>query len=324
MNIGILGTGAYGIALAITALKNKNNVTMWTKFDDEYNMLHLYHKNIKALPDVTIPREINITLNMEECVLNKDLIIMVIPSSTYDEVCNELTKYINKNQIICIASKGTYNDKFLSDIVNQYLDNDVAIISGPSFAIDLISNKPIGLSIACNKNEICEKISSILENNELIFSSTNDIIGIQICGTIKNAFAIGAGILDGLNCLESTKASYLTKCLNDTRIFLKEMNCLESTVLEYAGIGDLILTCTSQKSRNFRYGNLIGSKADKDDIDVFKANNLIEGLSSLEGIRNISKKYRHNINTINLIYEIVFNHERPEKLLEFIHEKSKF
>ena len=324
MNIGILGTGAFGIALALTALKNKNQVTMWTKFEDEYNMLIEHRKNIKTLPDVTIPNEIKITISMKECIENKDLIIIVIPSSTYNDVCKELTNYINKKQIICIASKGIHNGKFLSEIVSSHLENDISVISGPSFAIDLTSEKPIGLSLASEKENITKKIIKAFESNNLNLVETNDIIGVQICGTIKNAFAIGSGILNGLNCLESTKASYLTKCLADTKEFLKNMNCNENTVLEYAGIGDLILTCNSIKSRNFSYGNLIGSKTSNDEIEIFKDNNLIEGIYALKEIYNISKQKRASIHTIDLIYNIVFNNEEPETLLNFINEKSKF
>lgn len=324
MNIGILGTGAFGIALAITAFKNKNQITMWTKFEDEYDMLIEYRKNIKVLPDVTIPTEIDITLNIEKCVKDKDLIIIVVPSNTYNDVCNELTKYINQNQIICIASKGIYEGKFLSEIAKKYLKNNIAVISGPSFAIDLISNKPIGLSIASENDNTNKKIIKAFENNNLNLIETNDVIGVQICGTIKNAFAIGSGILNGLNCLESTKASYLTKCLSDTRKFLKDMGYNENTVLEYAGIGDLILTCNSLKSRNFNYGNLIGSKANSTEIEIFKTNNLIEGIYALKEIYNISKQKGAGIHTIDLIYNIVFNNEEPETLLGFINEKSKF
>ena len=153
-------------------------------------------------------------------------------------------------------------------------------------------------------------------------TKSSDVIGIQLCGTIKNAFAIGSGILNGLNCLESTKASYLTQCLNETRKLLIKLNCSEETVLEYAGIGDLILTCNSTKSRNFSFGNLIGSKEDSDKIEVFKANNLIEGLLALKNISEIAKNNNIEINIIDYIYKIVFDNENPDILLNFINEKA--
>ena len=322
MNIGILGTGAFGIALATCAFNNKNKVTMWTKFEDEYNMLKEYHKNIKVLPDTIIPEEIEFTLDMEECIKDKDLIIMVIPSSAYEDVCIELQKIVSKEQIICIASKGIHNGIFLSDIVSNYLDNDICAISGPSFAIDLISNKPIGLSIASKNLKVCDKVITALSSPNLRLTKSSDVIGIQLCGTIKNAFAIGSGILNGLNCLESTKASYLTQCLNETRKLLIKLNCSEETVLEYAGIGDLILTCNSTKSRNFSFGNLIGSKEDSDKIEVFKSNNLIEGILALKNISEIAKKNNIEINIIDYIYKIVFDNENPDILLNFINEKA--
>lgn len=185
MNIGILGTGAFGIALATCAFNNKNKVTMWTKFEDEYNMLKEYHKNIKVLPDTIIPEKIEFTLDMEECIKDKDLIIMVIPSSAYEDVCVELQKIVSKEQIICIASKGIHNGIFLSDIVSNYLDNNICAISGPSFAIDLISNKPIGLSIASKNLKVCDKVITALSSPNLRLTKSSDVIGIQLCGQLK-------------------------------------------------------------------------------------------------------------------------------------------
>lgn len=325
MNIGVIGTGAYGIALAIIAFKNKNKITMWTKFEDEYEMLIKYRKNIKALPDAEIPRGINITLDLKEGIQDQDIIILAIPSNNYTEICKEMNQYIDDKQIICIASKGiTSDNRFLSEIVSEYLSNNICVISGPSFAIDLLSKGPIGLSIAGNYQESNKKVEIALTNDELSFDLSEDIIGIQICGTIKNAFAIGSGILNGLGCLDSTSATYLTKCLNELKEFLKAMDCLEETCLTYSGVGDLLLTCNSAKSRNFCFGKLIGKYANKEEIDIFKKTHLIEGLSALTGLYKISKQNHIDIPIINVIYSIVFEKTDPKELLQFIHNKNKF
>ncbi len=322
MNIGIIGTGAYGIALAIHAIKNNNKVTMWTKFDDEYNMLKESHKNIKALPNTIIPKEIMITMDLKKCIQNKDLIILAIPSNSYEEVCGSMQQYINENQIICIASKGiTSNNQLLNAIVEKYLKNDIVILSGPSFAIDLIEDHPIGLTLASKNISCCKQIEEYLSNQNLCFDITSDTQGVQICGIIKNIFAIGSGILAGLNCLDSTKAAYLTKCIEEVKQIICSLGGQENTALLYCGIGDLILTCGSQKSRNFSYGKLIGENADTDDIEIFKNNNLIEGLTALNGIYSLINQKSSQI--LSLIYNIVYNKKEPNILLNFIHNKSK-
>lgn len=322
MNIGIIGTGAYGIALAIVANKNNNKVTMWTKFEDEYNMLMESHKNIKALPNTTIPQEIKITLDLKECIQNKDLIILAIPSNNYEEIVKEIQNDINEKQMICIASKGiTSNNQLLSTIVEKYLKNDIVVLSGPSFAIDLVEEHPIGLTLASKNISCCNQIEKCLSNQNICFDITSDIQGVQICGTIKNIFAIGAGILEGLRCLESTKAAYLTRCIEEVKQIIYSLNGQENTAFLYCGIGDLILTCGSQKSRNFSYGKLIGKKANIDDIEIFENNNLIEGLTALNGIYPLVEQ--ESIQILPLIYNIIYNKEDPNNLLNFIHKKSK-
>lgn len=322
MNIAIIGTGAYGIALAMNIYK-KNHVTMWTKFEDEYNMLNDYHKNIKVLPNVEIPKEIEISMDLGYCVQKKDIVIIAIPSTNYEQMCQELKLYLDNNTIICIASKGmTEDNRFLSDVVESYLENDIVVLSGPSFASDLIDLKPIGLTIASKKEIIAKKFESIFSNKYLCFDHTCDIIGTQICGVIKNAFAIGSGILDGLNCLESTKATYITNCIQNMISFFPILGADFKTVLCYCGIGDLILTCGSKKSRNFSYGKLIGSKASNEEIEIFKDNHLIEGIYALRGISRLSQEKNYCIDIIQLIYNILENKQNPEILFEFINKKS--
>lgn len=323
MNISIIGTGAYGIALAMTAIK-KNQVTMWTKFEDEYHMLVDYRKNIKSLPNTVIPSEIEITTSLKECVQNTDLIILAIPSITYHEVCQELKPYVKNNQIICIASKGiTPNDEFLSDVVGQYLTNDIVILSGPSFASDLIEEKPIGLTMASTENKNIKLIEDALSHQYLCFDYTDDIIGVQMCGIIKNVFAIGSGILEGLNCPESTKAAYITKCIKEIKSFLPIVQGEKDTVSCYCGIGDLILTCNSTKSRNFSYGKLVGSKKTKEEIELFKDNYLVEGFTALKGIYQIFKEKNYSSKIIEMMFQILYGNQSPEILLTFIHTKSK-
>lgn len=325
MKVGIIGTGAYGLALALTSHENNCDITMWTKFEEEKNELDSTHENKKVLPGVIIPSDIKITTNMKECVLDKELIIIVVPAAFVDNISMELKKYISDNQHICIATKGIEQDTclFVKDVVDKYITTDkIAVISGPSFAVDIASGMPIGLSLATKNKETDKVIKKALCNSHMKLRSTDDIIGTEICGSIKNVIAIASGILDGLGANESTKAMFITESLHDIKELIKALDGNDRTVLSFAGFGDLLLTCTSTKSRNFSFGRLVGLGTPKDELDEYIKTHTIEGLYTLKSIYKLINNRNVNIPIIDLIYNIIFSDTNEKELLTFLIEKD--
>ena len=324
MNIGIVGTGAYGLALASIFNENKCNVIMWTKFLEEKELLDKKRCDDKKLKGYKIPKKIKFTTNMEDVVLGMDLIVLAVPAPFIEDSVKELKKYY-KNQPICIASKGIQKNTglFLADVVKKYISvKNLAVISGPSFAIDIVNKVPIGLSLASKNKNVANLIKKCLQNDYIKVRITNDIIGVELCGAIKNVIAMAAGMLDGMNLPESTKAMFITESLHDIMSLITALGGSERTILSYAGFGDLLLTCTSVKSRNFSFGKLIGSKVDKEKIEEYKNETTIEGLYTLESVFKLTKKKKIKMPIINLIHNIIFKEENPEKLLEFLIEKE--
>lgn len=325
MKVTILGTGAYGISLALMFHKNNCDITMWTRFIDELNMLEKKRENTQVLPKVKIPTSIKFTDNMEKAIANSDLIVIAIPAAFCDNVFSELKHYIKKEQHICIATKGIEQDTclFIVDVLEKYIKTkNIAVISGPSFAIDIASNVPIGLSLATKNKKTDALIKEALQNEFLKLRTTEDIIGTEICGSIKNVIAIAAGMLSGLKMPESTQAMFITESLHDIKSLIKALGGDGKTILSFAGFGDLLLTCTSTKSRNFRFGVMIGEKKSSKEIQNYIDNTTIEGLYTLKSIHKLLKNKKVNIPIINLIYDIVFNHKEPEELKRFLIEKS--
>ena len=197
MNIAILGTGAYGLALSLMFHRNKCNIKMWTKFDEERDMLVEKREHIKVLPGVHIPSDIYFTTDMKDAVEGADLIVIAVPAGFVDSVSSELKYCINDTQHICIASKGIEQGtcSFVYDILTRYIDSEkIAVISGPSFAIDIASLCPIGLALATTNEETDRLLKKTLQNDYLKLRSTHDIVGVELCGSIKNVIAIAAGI----------------------------------------------------------------------------------------------------------------------------------
>lgn len=316
MKITVLGAGAYGLALA-TVLNEKNDVTVYSVIKSEIDSLNETYRNEKLFSNIEISRKIKFTNNIDEALKDTSFIVIAIPTNYLSDTVNLLNNKINKDINICIASKGINNKecKFAYDIVHDILKTDnISVLAGPSFAIDTIKKENIILSLAGNNIEDLKKFFPSFIKIE----TTSDIIGVELCGTLKNIFAISCGILDGMNTSESTKSSYLTKIINETTNIICKFNGLKETILLSCGIGDIILTCSSKKSRNFSLGYLIGSKSDKDKIEDYLKNTTVEGLDAIISIKKVFEEKNIKSEIIDLIYDIILNNDNPKKLLNYI------
>ena len=325
MRIGLLGCGAYGLALSSIMHDNQCDIPMWTRAEEEALELTKTRCNKKKLPGYKIPDDIKITSNIEECITNKDLIVIAIPAAGIDNLAQMMAPYINRNDHILIATKGIEQGTglFIHQIILKYLKTrNVAAISGPSFAVDIISKMPVGLAVAGKRRETIKRSIKALENKYIKLRTSSDLIGIEACGAIKNVIAIAAGMIDGLGANDSTTAMFLTEAIHDMMNILQAFHAKRKTVTTYAGLGDLLLTCTSDKSRNYSFGKLVGTKKTPEEIKEYLANTTVEGYYTLESIYKLLKDKKVYIPIIDLIYNIVVRGENPEILLSFLVYKT--
>ncbi len=321
MNISILGTGAYGIALALMFHKNGNKVKMWTKFEEERDSILKNRMNERVLPGVIVPKDIEISCDFCDVVVDADIIVIAVPAGFVDDVSFELSKYYTENQCVVIASKGIERDSclFVADIFKRHVKTKkYAVISGPSFAVDIVTNCPIGLSLAGEHKKTRMLVKKALESDSIKLRETRDVIGVEICGSIKNVIAIAAGMLDGMGYPESTQAMFITESLHDIKELISKLGGDRKTILSFAGFGDLLLTATSKKSRNFTYGNMLGSKKSKKEIDEYVSKTTIEGLYTIQSIYKLLKNRKVKIPIINLIYDIIEGKQDVSVLPEFL------
>ncbi len=324
MKIGVLGSGAFGIALSLILKENEHEVDVWTKFQEEANYLD-QQRTSPNLKNIIIDKDIHISTDFEKTVKDKDLIVIAVPAGFVDDVSKLLKNYITKEQHICIASKGIEQDTclFVFDVLKKYVDTDyVGVISGPTFAIDVANKVPVGLSLASKQEATIQQIKKAFQNEHVKLRETDDILGIEICGSIKNVIAIAAGMLDGMGLPISTQAMLITEALNDIKELIDSLGGRKSTILSFAGFGDLLLTCTSTKSRNFSFGRLIGAKRSKQEIENYKETTTIEGLYTLESIYQLIKDKNVHMPIIDLINDIIYHEQPVENLLTFLIEKE--
>ena len=322
MNVGILGSGAYGIALSYIANKNNHKVTVWAHRKEEAEHLSNERKSDK-LKGFKIPKEIVFTSSLEDSINNMDLVVIAVPAFAFEETIIKIKGLISKKTPVLIATKGIQQETclFLHDVFDKYLTNQYAIISGPTFAVDIISNASVGLSLACKHKKVDEIVRKCFENEETKFRSTRDIVGIEICASVKNVMAIASGILEGMGVTDSTRALFLTESLNDIKELIHALGGKKTTILSFAGFGDILMTCTSKTSRNFSFGYLIGEGSSQEEIDNYLLNTTVEGMYTLKSIHKLVKKKKVKMPIINLIYSVIIGKKDKEEILKFLIEK---
>lgn len=323
MKVAIIGTGAYGMALASIFYDNKCSIKMWTNSEEERNLLLKEGKSDKV--DFVIPKDIVISTDMKEVVDKANLIMIAIPAKFLDTTSKELKKYYNSKQVVCIASKGIeqHTCRFLYDVIRDNIrTSNIAIISGGTFAVDIVYKVPIGLTLATKSNYAKDVVIKGMRNDYVKLRHTRDVIGTEICCAIKNVIAISSGILDGMGYPISTSSMFITESLHDIKDLIKALGGSKKTILSFAGFGDLLLTCTSVKSRNYTLGKIIGEGKSKEEIDKYIESTTIEGLYTLMSIRKLIKNKKIKMPIIDLTYDIIINGKSPDELKSFLNKKE--
>ena len=322
MNVTVVGSGVFGFSIALNTLKNGCPTTLLCSNKEKENKLK--NNEIEIIKGIKIPSNMIITSDYENAIKNADVIFIMASAKYLDECLKKIKNYSNNKQIFCIGSKGIDQNthKFVHEIFKENLENKhYSILSGPSFAIDLASFEPIGFSLASSDKETDKIIKKVLASKTSKIRTSKDMIGLELCGSIKNVIAIASGIIAGLNYHESTRSFLLVESMHDIKNLIKSLNGRKKTILSYGGIGDLILTCTSEKSRNYTYGYFIGQKDYVKANDYLKSNT-VEGYYTLKAIHSLIKTKKIKMPVIDLIYKIVINNENPDILINFLINKE--
>ena len=320
--IAIIGTGVYGIAMATALSKNKDNqIIMWTESEENVKKLEAGKKGFDPLQNIKIPKGIKFTSSYEEALKDTKYIFVMCTAKFVGSVAHDMKPYITKDMTFVIGSKGIEQGscRFVHEVfLDEIKTKNLAVISGPSFAIDIARLEPIGLACGVKTNETFNKL---YKGTNIKIRKSKDMIGTELCGSIKNIIAVAAGILDGLGYSESTRAFLITESLHDIKALIKGLGGKGKTVLSFAGVGDLLLTATSSKSRNYSYGILLG-KGDFKGANKYLEDTTVEGYYTLKSVYSLIKKKKIKMPVIDLVYKIVMNGDDPKKLEKFLMEKE--
>ncbi len=302
-----------GTAVSILLAGNGHNVRMWSKFQEEVDMINTLREQKDKLPGAIVPENVVCTADLGEAAEFSDVLVMVIPSQTIRENSKELASIIKKPKLISCFSKGLEKGTGyrMSEVIQQELpDVTIVAMSGPCHAEELSRGIPTAYVAASENRHAAEKIQDIFMSPRFRVYTNPDITGVELGGSVKNVIALCAGISDGLGYGDNTKAALMTRGITEISRLGRAMGAKMQTFSGLAGIGDLIVTCTSMHSRNRRAGILIGQgKTVQQALDEVKM--IVEGYFTTEPVYKLSRKLGVSMPITEEAYEILFNGKNP-------------
>lgn len=306
--IGVLGGGSWGTALAVL-LANKNmDVDIWLRDKNQLSQIISNRENKKYLPNIKLPLNIDLMDDIEKVIYKKDVILLSIPTHGVRETLKHIKAYINKDQILVNVAKGIENNSLLriSEIAKEILpDNKFAVLSGPSHAEEVALNIPTTVVAASYYKTVAEYVQDLFFTPNFRVYTNPDIIGVELGGSLKNVIALAAGISDGLDYGDNTKAALMTRGIFEMAKLGEQMGANPITFSGLSGIGDLIVTCTSMHSRNRRAGILIGSGKTMDEA-ISEIGMVVEGIKTTKSTYELANKYNIDMPITKELYRVLY------------------
>jgi len=308
-DIIVLGSGGFGLALAVMCDNAGHNVTVWSKFQDEIDTIKRTGELKAKLPGVQVNRSVRLTTDISE-VSDKDMIIVGIPTSFVREVCTEASKYADSRTVVVNTAKGLEKGslKTMCQVCGEcFHDNPVAVLTGPSHAEEVARGIPTTVCTASSDREISYYIQNTLSNQTFRVYVNDDVIGCEIGGSLKNVIALAAGVCDGLGLGDNTKAALMTRGIREISRIGIAMGGAAETFAGLSGIGDLIVTCCSMHSRNRRAGILIGQGVSPEE--AVRQVGTVEGYICTKNAYELSKKLGIEMPITEQLAKVLFEGE---------------
>lgn len=307
-NIGIIGAGSWGIALATLLYHNGNEITVWSILEDEIKMLQKEREHKDKLPGVKLPQDMVFTTNLEEAVKGKDFLVLAVPSPFTRSTSAKMKEFVSDGQIIVNVAKGVEETTLLtlSQIIEEEIPQaEVAVLSGPSHAEEVGRGIPTTIVVGARKKKIAEYLQNKFMSDVFRVYISPDVLGIELGAALKNVVALAAGMADGLGYGDNTKAALITRGIAEISRLGIAMGGKKETFSGLSGMGDLIVTCASMHSRNRRAGILIGQgKTMQEAMNEVKM--VVEGVYSAKAAMGLAKKYNVSMPIIEQVNMILF------------------
>lgn len=319
----VLGSGGWGTALTLVLLENGHNVTLWSHREAQTKTMRETGKN-PMLPDISLPSSLQFTSTMDS-VGNCGVVIMAVPSFAVRETSQKLSGHIKANTVIVTVSKGIEPDSFLrlSQVIESEIPNcPVVALSGPSHAEEVANNIPTGVVVAADSPIHSQLVQDLFMNPKFRVYTSDDKMGTELCGALKNVMAVCAGCCDGLGYGDNTKAMLVTRGLAEMARLGVALGAKKETFNGLAGIGDLIVTCTSMHSRNRRFGIMLGEGKTIDQAKEL-VGGVVEGCYASATACALAKTVHVEMPIAEAAYAVLCGTATPIKALDTLMMRAK-
>ena len=323
MKIAVIGSGGWGTAIAVLLAGKGNDVYLWSWIQEETDRLNRDRENKEFLPGVKLPDNIICTHDMGRCIEGAELIVTAAPSPATRVTAKQAAQYVKPGQRMVNISKGLEGDKRLSQVYKEEIPQaDISVLSGPSHAEEVGRGVPTTVVVASENKETAELLQDVFMTNTFRVYTSDDVIGVELGGALKNVIALCAGISDGLGYGDNTKAALITRGVAELTRIGVAMGAKAATFSGLSGLGDLIVTGTSTLSRNHTAGELLGKGMSLDET-LNKVHMVVEGVNTASAAFALSRKYGVEAPIIEQAYNILYNGVSPRDAVNALMTRDK-
>lgn len=317
-NVGVMGAGSWGTALALLLHSNGHQVTVWSINEEEVEMLSKEREHKSKLPGVKIPEDMVFTSDMETAIKEKDFLVLAVPSAFTRGTARNMKPFVKEGQIIVDVAKGIEEDTLMTlsqQIEEEIPQANVAVLSGPSHAEEVGRGLPTAVVIGAKTEETARYLQEMFMNHVFRVYISSDMLGMELGGALKNVIALAAGIADGMGYGDNTKAALITRGIAEiARLGVKMGGAIESFT-GLTGIGDLIVTCASVHSRNRKAGYLMGQGKTMEEA-MAEVKMVVEGVYSAKAAAKLGKKYGVALPIVDKVDEVLFEGKDPKEAVD--------
>lgn len=323
--ICFLGAGSWGTALAILCANNGHRVTIWSAVESELDMLKTNREHKDRLPGVKLPDSIEIEGDIKKACDDKDVLVFSVASPYVRATAERIRSFVKKGQIIVNVAKGIEDGTMMTlcEVIEDVLPYvDVAVLSGPSHAEEVSKGVPTTVVVGAHSEKTATFVQDVFMCPNFRVYTSPDMIGIELGGSLKNVIALAAGILDGMNMGDNTKAALMTRGIAEISRLGIELGGQMETFSGLSGIGDLIVTCTSKHSRNHNCGYLLGQGKTLEEAKK-EINQVVEGVNTAQAAMNLANKYHVTMPIVEQINAILFENKTAKQAMYDLLERDK-
>ena len=316
MNVTVLGAGSWGSALASVLADNGHQVILWGRAAEPLESIEKNQENSKYLPGIKLSKGIKTTVNVKHALNNADLILIVVPSHAFASLLQIIKSYVKEVPIVWATKGLDPSGKFLHEVVADNLgDNKSAVLSGPSFAIEVAKNLPTAVTVASQDAEYSKFVAQAFHNDYFRVYTSGDILGVQLGGVVKNIFAVAAGVADALQLGANARAALITRGLAEMGRLNIAIGGEAKTLMGLSGVGDCVLTCTDDKSRNRRFGLALGQGKTIEQAQL-QIGQVVESVHNVSQVYQLAQKFQVEMPITKQIYLLLHGEQTPTKAVQ--------